>query len=410
MKSDIDRLLDERNLDALVVLTEDGAVSSNMPFAYMTGGVELFGTVIKRRGHAPVLLYSPMEEQQAASTGLEMIPYNRWDSHAIFERFPGDREAGMAELVHQWLSHLGIHGRVAFTGLVDVGSHFALLQALARYDDVEPVGEFEDSVISVARITKDAAKVEAIRRTSRLTTEVITAAVAFMQSHRVAGDGSLQSENGTPLTIGDVKQFVNGELRVRELDAPEGFIFAAGSDAGLPHSEGRADELLRLGVPIVFDIYPRARSGYFTDVTRTFCLGHAPEPVQEAYDQVMEIFRQVMADLKAGEPVARYQEQVCRYFAARGHATVLENRATTTGYIHSLGHGVGLAVHEQPYLGISPGRDDRLQPGSVIAVEPGLYYPERGFGIRIEDTVYLDETGIAQRLTDYPYDLIVPVH
>jgi Xaa-Pro aminopeptidase len=76
--------------------------------------------------------------------------------------------------------------------------------------------------------------------------------------------------------------------------------------------------------------------------------------------------------------------------------------------VHGLGHGLGLNVHEAPQFGLyTP--SSNLAPGNVFAIEPGLYYPDRGFGVRIEDTVYLDQDGSPHTLTDFPYDLVLPL-
>jgi Xaa-Pro aminopeptidase len=261
----------------------------------------------------------------------------------------------------------------------------------------------------MARMTKDPAEAAAIRATSALTGEVVAATLRFLQSHRVGPDETLLQADGAVLTVKDVKAFVNRELAGRELEATEGFIFALAADAGVGHSAGKPNDVLRLGVPIVFDIFPRSRNGYYTDLTRTFCLDYAPAAVAEAYAQVRELFEQVLAALAAGELASRYQEMTCDYFEAHGHRSVRQDRATTIGYTHSLGHGVGLQVHENPLIATIPGRTDRLIPGAVFTIEPGLYYPECGFGVRLEDTVYCDPAGTFHRLTEFPYDLLVPM-
>ena len=75
--------------------------------------------------------------------------------------------------------------------------------------------------------------------------------------------------------------------------------------------------------------------------------------------------------------------------------------------MHGLGHGVGLAVHEAPRLGGPPSNTQALEPGMVITVEPGLYYPSRGLGVRIEDLVLVREDGRMENLTPARYELIV---
>ena len=97
------------------------------------------------------------------------------------------------------------------------------------------------------------------------------------------------------------------------------------------------------------------------------------------------------------------------YFEAKGHPTARTHPGGHDGYVHSLGHGVGLDIHEEPRLSIAPGNDTLLMPGHVVSVEPGLYYPERGFGVRIEDTIALQADGSVLNLTHFPYDLVVPM-
>jgi Xaa-Pro aminopeptidase len=92
-----------------------------------------------------------------------------------------------------------------------------------------------------------------------------------------------------------------------------------------------------------------------------------------------------------------------------GHPTMQTNKSTEDGYNHSLGHGLGLNVHEAPWFSTFVSADDILAPGMVFTVEPGLYYPDKGMGVRIEDTYYVDEDGSIIRCAEYPLDLILPM-
>ena len=80
-----------------------------------------------------------------------------------------------------------------------------------------------------------------------------------------------------------------------------------------------------------------------------------------------------------------------------------------SGYVHTLGHGLGLSIHEQPSFSHVSSNTDVLAPGHVFTCEPGLYYPERGFGIRIEDVLWVDLDGQVRNLTDFPKDLVIPL-
>ena len=189
----------------------------------------------------------------------------------------------------------------------------------------------------------------------------------------------------------------------------EDHIFAQGRDAGVPHNHGTREMPLRLGQPIVFDIFPKTASGYYHDMTRTWCLGYAPDPVQKLWDQCKTLFDQLLATLAVGRPCSSYQELALDYFEAFGHATSRTQPGAHAGYMHGLGHGLGLDIHEEPRFSIATGNTRLLQPGHVVSVEPGLYYPEQGIGMRIEDTVAFQEDGTLVNLTPFPYDLVVPM-
>ena len=101
-------------------------------------------------------------------------------------------------------------------------------------------------------------------------------------------------------------------------------------------------------------------------------------------------------------------------FEAKGHPTIRTDPQTERGYVHSLGHGLGLAVHEAPWAGLNqvksgPPARDILAPGVVWTVEPGLYYPERGMGVRLESSVWMRPDGQPEILAEYPLDLVLPV-
>jgi Xaa-Pro aminopeptidase len=233
--------------------------------------------------------------------------------------------------------------------------------------------------------------------------------IEFIQGHRVRG-GGLVKDDSSPLTVADVKREALRHLFELGLEDPEGMIFAIGRDAGIPHSAGSPDDQLRLGEAIVFDLFPReARGGYFHDMTRTFSLGHAGPRVQETYDQVKLCYEQVVSALKVNELGRTYQDLACDIFEELEHETPRTNPHTENGYVHNLGHGVGLELHSRPRLSGSDLNTDRLVPGSVFSIEPGLYYPDRGYGVRLEDLWTVDQAGEFHCLTGFPKELIVPV-
>jgi Xaa-Pro aminopeptidase len=407
VKQDLDRLMLERNIDALVVEGPDGLGSANSDFNYFVKGAHLTGTVIKKRGEPAMLIHSPWETIQAESTGLVLIPNSRWNTRAIMEE-AGDRFRGLVELRRRQLVDLGISGRVAFYGTVHAGKNFALLTALGQsMPDLEIVAEFEKDIISQARLTKDAEEIEIMRRVGQKTCNVVQAVVDYIKTGKAQGD-TLVDANGKPITIGDVKGYMRMQLAAQGLEDPQGTIFAQGYESGLPHATGDETAELKLGQSIVFDIFPREQGGgYYHDMTRTFAIGYAPPELQELYDQVKEIFHKVVNELEVGAPTKAYQNMTCEYFEERGHETIGSKYPIEEGYIHSLGHGLGLEVHEDFGFPSLQDRGDVMQPGAVFSIEPGLYYPSRGMGVRIEDTYYCTPEGNFESLTPFPQELVI---
>jgi len=405
LKQDLDRLMEERGLDAAFVA---GAVHGNPAMYYMTNGAGLTkGFVLKKRGQESLLLCWPMEREVAAASGLPVVNLAKYDSTAILREL-GDRLAATVELYRRIFADLDVSGKVGFYGMDDKGRSWVLLNALdAQLADIEVCGEFDVTLIEAARTTKDGAEAERIREIGRRTCDIIGQTVEFLQSHAVK-DGALVQADGSPLTVGRMHEQINHFIAEHRLEDPEGFIFSIGRDAGVPHNKGTLDAVMELGKTIIFDIFPReAGGGYFADVTRTFCLGYAPPEIESVYQDVYDCQKMVLGAYEVGTELRRYQQMTCEFFAERGHPTIATDSQTETGYVHNLGHGMGLEVHEEPFS-----RDlstDVLLPGHVFTCEPGLYYPDKGFGVRIEDDVWIDPDGAVHSLTDFPKDLVIKV-
>lgn len=409
MQSDFDRLMAERNIDVIVVEGPDGLGSANSAFNYVVKGQHLTGTVIKRRGEPMLLVHSPWEQLQAEATGLELVSKDRWNMREIAEQAESPFAAAV-EYRRRMFTDLGVGGRVGIYGTVDAGTNFALWMALGQQiPGLEVVAEFSQNLVSQARLTKAPDEVAIMRDVGRRTCAVVQAVVDLITRGHAAGD-TLVDASGQPITIGAVKSFMRRELAAQGLEDPDGTIFAQGRDAGLPHATGDEAAALKLGQAIVFDIFPRqAGGGYFHDMTRTFAIGYAPPELQALYDTVLGSFTHVMGEFEASAPTKAYQTMTCEYFAARGHETIATKYPIEEGYIHSLGHGIGLEIHEDFGFPSLQDRGDVLMPGAVFTVEPGLYYPSRDMGVRIEDTVYCRPDGSFESLTPFPKELVIPL-
>ncbi|MBN2004867.1 MAG: aminopeptidase P family protein [Anaerolineae bacterium] len=410
MKSDLDALMQARNLDAILV---SGKLLGNPPLIYVLQGARLTQALfIKKRGEIPQLIVGSMEREEALHAGYPVRLTGDFGYAELSRQHNGDPLATAVAYHLRVFSDLDIAGRLGFYGYHDQGSAYRFLSALAAAtSDIEVVGEYDNDLILEARATKDAHEVARIQDVGERTIEVVRRTLRFLQGHRAGADEVLRKP-GTdePLLVGDVHAHICRLLAEQGLEDPEGFIFATGRDAGIPHSKGTPTAPLRLGESIVFDIFPREMGGgYFFDFTRTFSLGYAPEPLQALYRDVFDSLEHVKAALRAGVVAPTYQRMTCDFFQSRGYPTIAQDPATLCGYVHGLGHGVGLDIHEAPSFYASPSNTTVLRPGHVFTLEPGLYYPDRGMGCRLEDMIWIDTAGVVQTLTHFPYELVVPL-
>jgi len=409
MKSDLDALMLAQNIDALIVF---GAGDHNPAMVYLTGGGHLTNAeLVIRRGHKGVLFHGAMEREEAARTGMETRSFSQYPIADYLAEAGGDREKADVLRHKKMYTDAGLSsGRVAIYGMTELGFYYSLLTKLEKeMPGLEIIGYLEEDILLHAMASKSPDEIARIREMGKITTRVVGRTADYMTGHKVK-NGMLVKANGDPLTIGEVKGMINLWLAEAGAENPEGTIFAIGRDAGVPHSTGTASDPLRLGQTIVYDIFPcEAQGGYFYDFTRTWCLGYAPDDVLKLYDDVHSVYTQIISELKVGTPFSDYQSRVCDLYEAQGHPTIKTNPATENGYVHSLGHGIGLRVHERPTAGMKSPVLDLLKPGSVITIEPGLYYPEKGMGVRLEDSLVVRNDGQFEILAPYPLDLVLPV-
>lgn len=173
------------------------------------------------------------------------------------------------------------------------------------------------------------------------------------------------------------------------------FIIAGGINGALPHSD-ITDRRFKNGDFIVVDITLRYK-GYVADATRTFGLGNINNEMKNVYDIVRK--SQDLGVKKAGtKPLAGELDKTCRDF--------ILNSGYSTQFNHSTGHGVGLAVHEPPW--IRQNNTDKIDNQMSITIEPGLYF-ESKFGVRIEDTIIIDDNSrnSTKIATKFSKDLII---
>ena len=405
MKKQIQTLMNQRKLDAILI---SGSREHNPFLTYFIG--DAFFThadVLVMKDREPLLFYRPMERDTAALTSLKGVCYN--DLEISRYRDCSERTNTLLAM----LRYAGFtSGRIAFCGRIEFNTAWQTIQQLQnKLPELEIVGGLGDEILNEARYLKDPDEIDQIRHMCGIITTVVGRVENYISS-KYLHDGILMDDDGTPVTIGKVKSLINLWLGELGAENPEGTIFSQGRDAGVPHNQGNDEEALQAGKTIVYDFFPCGMGGgYFGDFTRTWCIGWAPDEVKESYAEVKEIHDLLVEKARQGMRFKDLQQMTCDYFKSHGHTTVDEDVKVTNGYTHSVGHGLGLNIHERPFSSKTGSDKDLLLPGAVFTIEPGLYYPDKGegYGIRIEDTYYMDKNGKVNPLTDYPYRLIIDV-
>jgi Xaa-Pro aminopeptidase len=232
-------------------------------------------------------------------------------------------------------------------------------------------------LVEVLRERKDAGEVAFIRQAVRVAETALDATIPQIR----VGQTELE-----------VAGILEAELRQAGSDGyPFPSIVASGPNAALPHARPGPRRLER-GDFLLIDFGARV-GGYCSDITRTFVLGTPTDEQRDVYEVVRSANERAVKSVRPGMS-GRDADGV-----ARGY---IQDRGFGDLFGHSLGHGIGLEVHEAPRLAKTA--DGPLVEGAVVTVEPGIYRPGWG-GVRIEDDVHLGPQG-AQVLTRFPRELI----
>ncbi|HSK17385.1 MAG TPA: Xaa-Pro peptidase family protein [Gaiellaceae bacterium] len=249
--------------------------------------------------------------------------------------------------------------------------------------------EARGKLFDARRRVKTQAEIEGVRRAQQASEQAMDAIRARLRKGGEPTSEELQAEATRVFSAAGVI-------------APDLVLVSSGAQTVVGHEPGRGP--IRPGEPIVVDLFPRdPLSGCHGDMTRTFCLGEPPEELVRYHALVREALDLACATIRPGITGREAHRAVCELFEEHGYATQLSKEpgeVLEEGFFHSLGHGVGLEVHELPALGRS---GEEIVAGDVLAVEPGLY--RKGFGgCRLEDVVLVTEDG-CEVLADYPYEL-----
>jgi Xaa-Pro aminopeptidase len=342
-------------------------------------------------GTAPAAVLNPLElgrARKVAKPGLTVLSEHEAREHyAVAKEQPATAVNLLAAIARR-------HGLTGWETSADCPLRLA--RALEKAGmGVEPVLPFFPE-----REIKSPDEITAVRDGVRLAERGLDAALAMIRAAAIRPDGMLELA-GQILTA----EAVRGEIcaviaRAGGLAAHT--IVAPGPQGADPHARG--DGPLRAGEPIVMDIFPRVEAtGYFGDLTRTVVRGQASDQVRRAFAAVQAAQEAARRTVRAGVPGRDVHQAAAAALDAAGFPTDLKAEPPV-GFIHGLGHGLGLEVHEAPRCNRIAA--DPLRPGQVITLDPGLYDPAWG-GIRLEDVVAVTETG-CETLTNAAIFLEIP--
>ena len=348
-------------VERLAALLEEPLLVAGPPYVlggqanvrYLTGLQSSNAAVLVEPGGAATL-YTDFRYANRARTleGFEVVETARGLLPAVGELLAGRR----IQFEEQHLPH------ALYRALVDAGV------------DAVPASGLVESL----RAVKDEEEIAIMRRAAGLSDEVFDA----LSRERFSG----RSERELAWWV---------ERSFREGGA-EGVSFepvvGAGATAASPHAVP-GDAPIEPGVLVVVDA-GCLLDGYCSDCTRTFAVGEISERFQELYALCLQA---QLAGLEAVAPGVHGRD------ADAASRTLIEAQGLGGAYGHGMGHGVGLQIHEAPTL--RPESTDVLEAGNVVSVEPGIYVPDEGVGVRIEDLVLVTEDG-AERLTTFPKQLV----
>jgi len=281
-----------------------------------------------------------------------------------------------------------IAGQVGKKILVPPNFPIAVANAMREYCTVVVDG----GTIQSMRAKKSKIELIFMNNVQKVTEKAMDRAISLIRNSSVK-KGILYSDQ-KPLTSEHLKFSMHSLLLEHGCSAVD-TIVSCGEDTAIPHMSGSGP--LKSDEPIVIDLFPiEEKSGYYADMTRTVVKGEPSKDIREMYDALREAKKLGISRVKAGVSGADIHQAVVDFFNERGYET------DTRGFIHNLGHGVGLQVHELPTIGPA---GKALESGNVITIEPGLYYPGIG-GVRLEDIGAVTSRGF-NNFTTFSEELIL---
>ena len=312
----------------------------------------------------PFMLLVPTEgDVHLVAPTLESGPYR--GSPIQIRLHPWTDSEGPADAISEAVRKVRMKGAWGVEGKVP----FTYLDSLVKRAAFDP--RDADPVLQLLRETKDREEARLLKTAGAILSR------AFEELPELVKEGA--SELAVARAATDLI-YAGGATKVDDM------LVQSGAMAADPHHLPSAKKIAK-GDSVVIDV-GATYQGYYADVTRTFCVGRSEE-AEKVYAKVLEAQEAAIGAAGTGVEVGAVDS------AARG---VLTRAGMGRNFFHRTGHGLGLEIHEAPY--IIEGGKERLGPNMCFTVEPGAYFSE-WFGVRIEDDVLI-EGGVGRPITDAP--------
>ncbi|KOR82366.1 M24 family metallopeptidase [Paenibacillus solani] len=329
---------------------------------YLTGFAsdphERFLGLLLSTANDPVLIVPALDREaaEAASTVKHIVAHQDTDNPYLLLQQQIQGTAGTLAVEKDQLSV----------------TRYEQLQQHVKSEQVEDVGD----VLRGLRIRKSAEEVSIIKHAVRLVEDVLTQGLAQVK-----------------IGVSEIELVAELEYLMKKLgaDAPSfATMVLSGPNTALPHGVP-GTRRIEAGDLLMFDLGVYA-GGYASDITRTFAVGELKSEAVSIYETVLAAN---LAGIQAVKPGVTYGS------IDRAARKVIDDAGYGAAFVHRLGHGLGMDVHEYPSVhGLN---EEILQPGAVFTIEPGIYLPGVG-GVRIEDDVLVTDHGV-EVLTSFPKEL-----
>jgi Xaa-Pro aminopeptidase len=345
----------------------------------------------EKDGRRVVVIHSlEIPRVRESASELEIVPIEQLGADELYAAGKKGWEVDL-ELALRACRELGIEkATVPATFPVGHADHL-------RTNGIEIV--VERDVFDNRRRAKNETELRGIRNAQKACEAALDVARDLLR--RAEANGAGLELDGEPLTSERIKRAIEDVFADHDVEGSD-MIVSHGAQTAVGHNMGSGQ--IAPNEPIVFDLFPRDRTtGCYSDMTRTYVVGEPTDEVKEWHALVKRALETSTASVKPGVNGRALFELVCDQFHEAGYKTQLNKEpgeVLEDGFFHSLGHGVGLEVHELPSMGRT---GQELVPGDVITIEPGLYRSGYG-GLRLEDIVLVTKDGY-EVLTQYPYDL-----